>query len=119
MNTPFGAILRETVEGTPGALSGVFAAGDGEPVDAFPAADEWHVIAAHYGVVLAQVQAALRTFHYGDGEMVIVSHARLVILLEAVEAGYYAMLGLSPEVHLPTARVALERAAERLREEMA
>ena len=37
--TPFGRILREAVEGTPGAVGGAFAASDGEMVDAFTTRD--------------------------------------------------------------------------------
>lgn len=120
MNSPFGAILREAVEATPGALSGVFAAGDGEPVDIYTGADDrdWPVVAAHYGVIVAHVQAALSTLHYGEAESVEVNYPRLIVLLRAVQGGYYAMLGLSPAVDLATARSALSRAAEKLREEM-
>lgn len=120
MSSPFGAILRETVEATPGAVAGVFAANDGEPVDVFPAASErWSLIAAHYGVVLANVQAALHTLHYGEAASLIIRNDQGTMLLETVSEGYYAMLGLAPRGHLATASRALARAARRLREEMA
>ncbi len=120
MNSPFGAILREAVESTPDALAGVFAAGDGEPVDAFPAHEErWLIVAAHYGVVFAQMQAALSTLHYGEAECTVIAHTRMIVLLESVGIGYFAMLGLSPAANLAPATSALSVAAGKLRWEMA
>jgi predicted regulator of Ras-like GTPase activity (Roadblock/LC7/MglB family) len=120
VSSPFGQILREAVEAVPGALAGVFAAADGEPVDAYPAEEErWPLVAAHYGVVLASVQAALHTLHYGEAEALVIRHPRLIVLLEAVREGYFAMLGVAPPIHLATALDVLARAASKLREEMA
>jgi predicted regulator of Ras-like GTPase activity (Roadblock/LC7/MglB family) len=119
-SSPFGEILREAVESVPGALAGVFAAADGEPVDVYPSEDDRGLfIAAHFGVVLANVQAALHTLHYGEAEALVFRHPRLIVLLEVVREGYYAMLGIAPWAHLATALDVLAQAAGRLREEMA
>ena len=118
--SPFGEILREAVEDTPGAIGGAFTAGDGETVDSFArGGEEWAVVAAHYGVVLAQVQAALHTLHYGEARTLVLSHETLVILLHAVGDGYYALLGVEPPPALYRALPVLAEAAARLRREMA
>jgi predicted regulator of Ras-like GTPase activity (Roadblock/LC7/MglB family) len=118
--TPFGEILRHAVEVTPGALGGAFAAGDGETVDAFWEGDltEWAILTAHYGVVLAQVQAALHTFHFGEAELVVISAEHRDVLMHAVGDGYYALLVIEATAPLAPAMSALERATRELREEL-
>jgi predicted regulator of Ras-like GTPase activity (Roadblock/LC7/MglB family) len=119
VSSPFAAILRGAIERTPGAVGGAFAASDGEMVD-FIADDrfEWAVMTAHYGIVLAQVQAALHTFHHGEAEVVMIEHAHLDILMHAVSEGYYALIAVDHPAPLASAMAALEQAATRLREEM-
>lgn len=120
MISAFGDILRDAVEAVPGAVAGVFADADGEPVDAYPANDErWPLLAAHFGVVLANVQAALRTLHYGEAESLVIRHRELVVVVEAVCDGTFALLGIVPPAKLASAMPALATAADRLREEMA
>jgi predicted regulator of Ras-like GTPase activity (Roadblock/LC7/MglB family) len=121
MATVFAAILRDAVESTPGAMGGAFAAADGETVDSFARVDgdDWAILTAHYGVVLAHVQAALHTFHYGEAELVLLSHERADILVSAVRDGYYALLAVERPSPLAGAIRQLRRAAAALRLEMA
>lgn len=120
MISPFGEILRDAVESVPGALAGVLADADGEPVDAYPGDDErWPLVGAHYGVVLANVQAALHTLHYGEAEVMVIRHPRLIVALQVVDDGFYALLGLAPRVHLAAALVELAKATAAIREEIA
>ena len=118
--TPFGAILREVVEHTPGAVGGAFAAADGETVDAFTQWDpaDWAILTAHYGIVLSQVQAALHTFHYGDATLLTFSHANMDVLICTVGEGYFALMAVEPPGPLGRAMVALDHASELLRLEM-
>ena len=46
--TPFGAILKQTVQASPTAIGGAFAASDGEMVDSFATMDphDWAVLTA-------------------------------------------------------------------------
>jgi predicted regulator of Ras-like GTPase activity (Roadblock/LC7/MglB family) len=120
MNTPFAEILRVAVEATPGAIGGAFAAHDGETVDAFARDDPegWAIMTAHYGVLLAQVQSALHTFHYGEAEFMILSHERLDVLVHLVGDGYFALLAVRRPTALGIAMTQLARAAVRLRDEM-
>jgi predicted regulator of Ras-like GTPase activity (Roadblock/LC7/MglB family) len=120
MGTIFSDILRSAVEATPGALGGAFAAADGETVDSFSRldVDDWAILTAHYGVVLAHVQAALHTFHYGEAELILVSHERADILVSAVREGYYALLAIERPSPLAAAMRQLRRAAAALRQEM-
>ncbi len=121
MSSPFSHILERIVRRTPGAIGGAFAAGDGEMVDSFSesAADEWALITAHYGILLAHVQSALRTFHYGEAELIVMSHGKIDILMHTVAEGYYALIATRRPA--PLARVIREMAvaAESLRREMA
>ncbi|MGE0551245.1 MAG: hypothetical protein AB7O24_21810 [Kofleriaceae bacterium] len=120
--TPFARILQRAVEATPGAIGGAFAASDGEMVDSFAAsydAQEWAILTAHYGVVLAQLHAAFGTWHFGFPEYFIAQHATLDVVVHAVEAGYYALIAVTEPAPLATALSTLRTAAAELRREMA
>lgn len=120
MRSAFAEILRTVVESIPGAVGGAFAAGDGEIVDAFAEGDpfEWAVLTAHYGVLMAHVQSALNTFHYGEAEILILAHDNLDILLHAVGEGYYTLVAARHPAPLALAFSSLENAADALRTEM-
>lgn len=120
MPSPFADILRVAVESTPGAIGGAFAASDGEMVDYFCLNDphEWALLTAHYGVVLANVQAALNTCHWGEANMIMIEHTGLDILVHSVEEGYYALLAVDQPASLGRAMQAMEQAVEELRREM-
>lgn len=120
MTSSFADILRHVVDGTPGAVGGSFAAWDGETVDYVSSweDDEWRILTAHYGVVLAYVQAALHTFHFGEAETICLTHAELDIVIQAVKEGYYALVALEKGANLGRAIRLLEAAAVDLREEM-
>lgn len=120
MPSPFADILRAAVEKTPRAIGGAFAASDGEMVDWVTDGDpvEWAILTAHYGVILANVQAALHTLHHGGAEFFVAEHARLDILVHIVDAGYYALLAVERPAPLATALGALRQACADLRKEM-
>ena len=83
--TAFAHILRTAVDRTPGAVGSAFAASDGEMVDFIALHDptDWAILTAHFGVVLASLEAALNTKHFGGAEYFVVepelggSHRRL------------------------------------------
>jgi len=119
--TPFAAILQRAVEATPGAVGGAFADPTGEMVDSF--ADgydphEWAVLTAHYGVVLAQLQAMFGTWHFGGADYFIAQHARLGVVVHAVDRGYYALLAVTGPNPIAHALLAAQHAAAALYEEM-
>jgi predicted regulator of Ras-like GTPase activity (Roadblock/LC7/MglB family) len=120
MATPFSNILEAVVDKTPGAIGGAFAASDGEMVDSIAKSDpdEWALVTAHYGIVLGHVQSALRTFHYGEAEFVLMTHGQLDILMHAVAEGYYALLAVKHPAPLGRVMGELEQAAGALRKEM-
>lgn len=121
MNTPFGEIMHRAVERIPGAVGGSFAASDGETVDFFTEweHDEWALVTAHYGVLMRYIQSALNTFHFGEAELVIVSHRDQEVIIQSVHEGYYAMVVLAHPASLAHAMSALGKATEELRKEMA
>lgn len=118
--TPFAQILRDAVERTPGAIGGAFAAEDGEMVDAFTARDptDWALLTAHYGVVLANLEAAFNTWHFGGPEYLIIEHTKLDVLVQPVSQGYYAVLALARPASISAGLRALRWAAVRLKQEM-
>lgn len=120
MSTPFSEILRVAVESTPGAIGGAFAASDGEMVDYFSDHDpqEWAIFTAHYGVLMAHIQAALTTCHFGEAQLVMLEHTDLNILVHAVDEGYYALMAVGSPAPLALAITAISRAAHDLRREM-
>ena len=121
--TPFAAILREAVEQIPCAIGGTLAAGDGETVDYHLRAGwrraEWELLIAHHGVLLGHVRSWLRTRHYGDPELLVVSHRGLHVLLRDVADGYFALLAIDDGAGIGAAVRLLELAASQLREQIA
>ena len=124
--SPFAEIMRWVVETTPGAIGGSFAASDGEMVDYWApgGADEWAILTATYGVVLAQLHSAFGTWHYGGPEYFIAQHHDADILVHAVSEGYYALLAITTpdSAHGPPLGIALSHlraAIAMLRAEMA
>lgn len=119
--TPFSAILRRTVEATPNAIGGAFADADGEMVDSYTTIDthEWAVLTAHYGIVMAHLNAAFGTWHFGGPEYFIAQHRDLEVIACAVDAGYYALVALREPANLGLALYQLRAATVELRKEMA
>ena len=118
--TVFAAILKRAVEATPNAIGGAFADRDGEMVDSFATIDaqEWAILTAHYGIVLAQLDAAFGTWHFGGPEYFVAQHQAMEVVVHAVEAGYYALLAMRGGGPLGIAIESLRAAASELREEM-
>lgn len=122
--TPFATILRRAVEATPNAIGGAFADPDGEMVDSFATIDahEWAVLTAHYGVVMAHLNAAFGTWHFGGPEYFIALHRKVEIVVCAVDAGYYALMALMAVEEPANLGIALQRlraASVELKREMA
>ena len=120
MISPFASILRKAVDSTPCAVGSAFAAADGETVEHYSKWDggDWALLTAHYGIVLHHVQKLLNTTHYGDTQMLVVSHPKLEIMIRPVVEGYFAMIALEPPAPLAAAMSAIEGAATSLRQEM-
>lgn len=118
--TPFGEILRHAVESTPGAVSGAFAAADGEMVDAYCRHDpeHWAIVTAHYGVVLRHLESAFDTWHFGGPHYFIAQHERLDVMVHTVAAGYFALLACEKPAPLARALSALREASIALAKEM-
>jgi predicted regulator of Ras-like GTPase activity (Roadblock/LC7/MglB family) len=138
--TPFTPILRSVCTAIPEAVGVVFADWEGEAVDQFPdprrgaeedaaarlapvradAAEpvDLRLFGAHWGVILNHVNAAMRTFHYGDPQVVMLHHDRMDVLIRTVSEQYYVLLAMRTGSHLGRALQALEHAAQALREEM-
>ena len=126
MGTPIGEIMRRAVEATPGAIGGAFADADGEMVDGFTTEekDEWAMLTAHYGVVLAQLHSAFGTWHFGGPEYFIAQHTSLDVIVHAVSHGYYALLAVKEPggdgtAPLGAALSSLRSACAQLRKEIA
>jgi len=118
--TPFARILARAVADTPGAIGGAFAASDGEMVDHIAHGDphELALLTAHYGVILANVEALLGTKHFGGARYFVVENRGLDVLVHTVAEGYYALLAVPPPAPLHQALDALATAAAALRREM-
>jgi hypothetical protein len=118
--TVFGRILKRAVEATPNAIGGAFADREGEMVDSFHTMDphHWAVLTAHYGIVLAHLDAAFGTWHFGGPEYFVAQHEQLEVVVHAVEGGYYALLAFTGPAPLGIALDSLRSAAAALRKEM-
>ena len=118
--TPFAKILKQAVESSPNAVGGAFAASDGEMVDSYATIDphEWAVLTAHYGIVLAHLSSCFGTWHYGGPEYFIAQHAKLDILVHAVDAGYFALIAIQKPSNIGLALTRLRAACSSLKKEM-
>jgi predicted regulator of Ras-like GTPase activity (Roadblock/LC7/MglB family) len=119
--TVFASILQTAVDNVSGAVGAIFAAWDGEAVDLVALEDktELAIMAAHYGVILSHVQSAIKLFHFGEAYEIVLSHARMDLILRTVSEGYYVMVAVKGRAHLATAIREVERAAAALQKEMA
>jgi predicted regulator of Ras-like GTPase activity (Roadblock/LC7/MglB family) len=119
--SPFARILQAAVERTPGAVGGAFAASDGEMVDHVTSIDptDWAILTAHYGVVLANVEAALNTKHFGGAQYCVIENSTMDVVVHTVLDGYFALMALARPTCLATALAAIGDAALLLRKEMA
>ena len=118
--TPFARILSRAIAETPGAIGGAFAAPDGELVDCVTDGDptDLAILTAHYGVILANLEALLGTQHFGTTQYFVVENGRVDIVIHTVDEGYYAMLAVPTPAPLGSAIGALATAARALRREM-
>ena len=124
MTTPFGQIMRDAVEATPGAVGGAFADSEGEMVDSFSTYDphDWAVLTATYGVVLSQLHSAFGTWHFGGPEFFIAQHSQLDVVVHSVAHGYFALIAVKEQdgsAPLGAALASLRIACVRLRKEIA
>jgi hypothetical protein len=119
--TSFGRILRRVVESTPNAIGGGFADSEGEMVDSYTVIDphEWAVLTAHYGIVMAHLDACFGTWHYGGPEYFIAQHLKLQVIVCSVDAGYYALIAVREPANVGFALKRLREAADELKREMA
>ena len=119
--TAFAQILQRVVQATPNAIGGAFADADGEMVDSYCIGDphEWAVLTAHYGVVMAHLNAAFGTWHFGGPEYFIAQYAGIDVIVHAIPGGYYALLAIAkPTPPLGFALVRLREAAIAIGKEM-
>ncbi len=119
--TPFGAILKDTVQTAPNAFGGAFAASDGEMVDAYTTIDafDFAVLVAHYGVVLSNLGGLFSIWHFGEPQFFIAQHTKVEVLVHAVEGGYFALLAFNRPADVTGALDLMRGACTKLREEMA
>jgi len=118
--TPFAAILKHVVQESPNAIGGAFADADGEMVDSYATIDphEWAVLTAHYGIVMAHINALFNTWHHGGPEYFISQHGKLDIVVHSVESGYFALIALTKPANLAYALDKIRIACVALRKEM-
>jgi hypothetical protein len=93
----FKDIMRRAVEATPDAVGGAFADSTGEMVDSWPGSmppNDWAILTAHYGVILAHLHAAFGIWHFGGPEYFVAQHQHVGIVVHALDGGYYALLAL-------------------------
>jgi hypothetical protein len=130
--SPFAEIMKRAVETTPDAVGGAFADPTGEMVDGFSTtynSNDWAILTAHYGVILAHLHAAFGIWHFGGPEYFVAQHAKLDIVVHSLDRGYYVLLAIErgPDDNRTTpsnnlaqhALPALRTAATALRREMA
>jgi predicted regulator of Ras-like GTPase activity (Roadblock/LC7/MglB family) len=118
--TVFGRILGDVVEQLPGALGAVFIDWEGEAVDQFAHIGTMDVrlIGAHWGIVMAQAQAALEKLELGTPRQMVLRFTDQQIIIRRVDQDYVVVLAMSAEAHLGRALTLLGRAEARLRAEM-
>ena len=58
------------------------------------AKQDWAILTAHYGVILSHLHASFGLWHFGGPEYFVARHDQMVIVVHALEGGYYALIAL-------------------------
>lgn len=118
----FGTILRQLVEGHPEIIGAIFAAWDGEMVDLYhreaDGAFEVQTLGAHFGIIVKQIQRAHRKARAGDLVELSISTSRALYLVVPVTEEYYIGLWSTSGAPLGWAKRRLELAVAAVRKEM-
>jgi predicted regulator of Ras-like GTPase activity (Roadblock/LC7/MglB family) len=116
----FGRILREVVEGTPGALGAVFTDWEGEPVDQYALGEtlDIQIFGAQWGLVLKESRASLARARAGAPQLIQIECDQVRVLMRMVSDSYFVVLQTRLDAHLGKTLAALEAAAVALAKEM-
>jgi predicted regulator of Ras-like GTPase activity (Roadblock/LC7/MglB family) len=122
MESVFGVILRDLVEGHPEIIGAIFADWEGETVDLYhrevDGAFGVQVLGAHLAIVLHLLKGAHKTIGLGDLVELSITSDRAIYLIAPVDRDYYIGLWSTSGAPLGWAKRRLERAVTAVRKEM-
>lgn len=116
----FKKILRETVEGLPGAVGAIFADWEGEAVEQFfPGPDDdIKLLGAHQGIILNLINEAAGEGRLGAVKGVLITLDGAKVAVQPLKDGYFLVLLTDARCNGGRALRALQEAAEVIREEI-
>jgi predicted regulator of Ras-like GTPase activity (Roadblock/LC7/MglB family) len=118
----FGTILRQLVEGHPEIIGAIFAAWDGEMVDLYhrdaDGAFEVQTLGAHLGIMVKRIQRAHTRVNLGGFQELSISTDRAIYIVVPVTDDYYIGLWSTSGAPLGWAKRRIEMAVHAIRKEM-
>lgn len=122
MESVFGAILRNLVEGHPEIIGAVFAAWDGETVDLYhreiDGAFDVMTLGAHFGIIVKHIQRANKRKTLGQFSELTITAEKAIYIVVPVDDDYYIGLWSTSGAPLGWAKRRLESAVTDIRKEM-
>ncbi len=113
----FRAVLKNLVQGVPGAWGAIFVDWEGESVDLYATSDEYEVklAGAHAGLLLTRLVAVGKDCTLGRTHSTVVRADNNQFFLHTLDEEYFVLLAASPRAPAGQARHRLAAAVEQLR----
>ncbi len=118
---PFKKIMKELVEGTPGAGGAIFVDWEGEAVEQYSLDGDSYrlkVIGAHKGVMLKLIDDAQKAINNDTVNSVTIRMNNFHVLMAPVKEGYFVAMTLDSNAVLSKGHYMLRKAVEALAKEM-
>ena len=118
---PFRAIMKDLVDGTPGATGAIFIDWEGEAVDQYAVDGEVYqlkVMGAYKGVILGLINEAQKNTDSGQVRTVSIKMENYNVLIAPVKEGYAVTLVLESGAIMSRAAYRAGRAVEALKNQM-
>jgi predicted regulator of Ras-like GTPase activity (Roadblock/LC7/MglB family) len=113
--------LREVVDNTDGALSGLLMDFEGIAVQSYSkdgAPFDIDVVGAEFSVIIKSVQRAVESLEAGGAREIAVQADKVVTLIRVLNADYFVAITLGPDGNVGKGRFLLRVAAPKLLEEL-
>ena len=116
----FKKILKDAVEGLPGAVGAIFVDGEGESVEHFFAGADYDIklLGAHQGILLNLLATAAEGSGHGRVQGMVVSTDEARVIVQPLKDGYLLVLLLSLHCNTGVAMHAVKKTAQALVEEI-
>jgi predicted regulator of Ras-like GTPase activity (Roadblock/LC7/MglB family) len=122
----FAAMLREIVDGCPGAIGAALMGNDGVPIEEVIAEDAWDKgmgeeianAGVEFGRILEEIRKASDAMSGGAVHETVVTLARFSLIFRGVDSETFLVTILAPDGNLGKARYLMRRQLQAIRQEL-